>query len=142
MFRKKIEEEKPKDSNEIEAPSTIRFVVDPSSVGQAVYDGLREKGIPVEAANFDAVSRNTMIINLRQLIENKDLMIPRHKEDTLTMTFTDKLIKELISMMETKTQKDRITYQSKAPHDDTVMALSMACKGVAQQRAFMDMVAI
>ena len=128
-------------AKEEQTASIIRFVIDPSSVGQAVYDALRSKGYPVEAAKFDAFNRNAMIINLRQMIENCDLVIPRNADDPMCMAFTDKLIKELVSMMETKTKSQQISYQSKAPHDDTVMALAMACHGVAQQKEFLDCMA-
>jgi len=121
--------------------SLIKFVIDPSNVGKAVYEALRGKGYPVECAQFDAFSRNAMLINLRQMIENKDLIIPRNKEDALCMTFTDKMIKELISMVETKTKAGQISYQSKAAHDDCVMSLAMGCHGAAQQREFLDMMA-
>lgn len=132
MFRKKIE-------NEDQQTATIKFIVDPSNVGQAVYEELRREFIPVEAANFDSISRNAMLINLRQMIEKKEIIIPRNAEDPLTMNFTDRLIKELISMMETKTKTGIVTYASKAPHDDTVMALAMACSGVAKQKECLDM---
>lgn len=119
--------------------STIRFVIDPSNVGQAVYEQLRGEGMPVEGAKFDSFSRNQMLINLRQMIEKQELIIPRG-DDPVTMTFTDKLIKELISMVEAKT-KINVTYESKAPHDDIVMALAMASKGIAVQRGYTDMFA-
>jgi len=136
-YKKKIEtDEKEEDSN-----SLIKFIIDPSNVGQAVYEQLRGKGYPVECAQFDAFNRNAMLINLRQMIENKDLIIPRKQDDPLCMTFTDKMIKELISMVETKTRAGQISYQSKAPHDDTVMALAMGCHGASQQREFLDMMA-
>lgn len=141
MYRPRVQY----DANGKEVPpeiaATIKFVIDPSSVGQAIFDELRKEGIPVEAAKFDAINRNAMLINLRQMVENKDLIIPRDQEDPLCMNFTDKLIKELISMMETKTKSGQITYQSKAPHDDTVMALAMACHGVAAQKEFLDCMA-
>jgi len=136
-YKYRIEDDQAEDV----VPGTIRFVVDPSSVGQAVFDELRSRGLPVEAAKFDSSSRNQMLINLRQMIENKDLVIPRNKEDPLCMTFTDKMVKELISMVETQTKTRLITYQSKAAHDDTVMALAMAAKGVNQQREFVGMIA-
>jgi phage terminase large subunit-like protein len=137
MFRKQLNPQEEKDG----ISASIKFVIDPSSVGQAVYEKLKMEFIPVEAANFDSVSRNTMLIGLRQMIENKDLIIPRNPEDAMTMNFTDKLIKEMICMMETKTKGGVITYQSKAPHDDTVMALAMACSVVAKQRDFIDVMA-
>jgi hypothetical protein len=120
------------------AAANIKLIIDPSSVGQAILEELRNATIPVEPAQFDSASRNQMLINLRQLIENKDISIPRYKEDPLCMTFTDKLVREMISMVETQTKAKLITYQTKAPHDDTVMALAMACKGIVQQREFLD----
>jgi hypothetical protein len=30
---------------------------------------------------------------------------------------------------------------SKGPHDDTVMSLALACKGSAEQKEFIDMIA-
>ena len=118
--------------------SNIKFILDPSSVGAAVLEELRKLGLPVEEAKFDPSSRNKMLINLRQMIENKDLIIPRDKEDALCSSFTDKLIKEMISMVETRTKSKLITYQTTAPHDDIVMALAMASLGVSQQREFLD----
>ena len=132
MFRRSM------DDDDATEASTIKFVIDPSNVGQAVYEELRLKGLPVETANFDTISRNAMLINLRQMIENKEITIPRYSEDPSCMTFTDVLIRELISMMETKTKSNIITYQSKGTHDDTVMALAMACKGILQQKEFLD----
>ena len=117
-------------------PANLKFVIDPSSVGQAVFEELRNKGLPVEAAKFDPISRNQMLINLRQMIEKKELVIPRNKEDPLCMTFTDIMIKELISVVELQNK-----IKSKAAHDDTVMALAMAAKGVAAQKEFLDMMA-
>lgn len=122
--------------------SPQRIICDPSSVGQAVIEELRNKGIPVIGAEFDAANRNKLLINLRQLIEKKNLLIPRNAEDTATMTFTTKLVRELISIKETKTKAGMITYKSDAPHDDTVMALALACKGLSEQKGFVDFVAI
>jgi hypothetical protein len=136
-FRKQISPQDEADGTS----ASIRMIVDPSSIGQAVYEELRRELIPVSAANFDSVNRSAMLTGLRQVIENKNLVIPRDPEDTMTMHFTDKLIKELICMMVTKTKAGTVTYQSKAPHDDTVMALAMACSVVAKQREFIDVMA-
>lgn len=120
--------------------ATIKFVIDPSSVGTAVLEGLRAKGVPVECAQFDAVSRNAMLINLRQAFENKEIIIPRDTRCPTTIRFTDILIKELISMVETRTPRSNtITYQSKAPHDDTVFSLAMGVSSIVKQKECMDM---
>ena len=139
-FRYKLDDSKDEDDITITA-ANIKFIIDPSSVGQAVFEELRNRALPVDAAQFDSASRNKMLINLRQLIENKDLVIPRDKEDPQCMRFTDTLVRELISMVETQTKTKLITYQTKSPHDDTVMALAMACTGVVQQKEFMDIMA-
>jgi hypothetical protein len=133
-YQKKLTEEEEKNPDLVKNASTIKFVIDPSSVGQAVLEVLRSEGYRVEAGKFDYINRNMMIINLRQMIENKDLIIPRHAEDESCQKFTDTLIRELISLMETKSKNGQISYQTKGPHDDTVMALAMACYGVSQQK--------
>lgn len=122
--------------------STLKFVVDPSNVGQAVYEELRLNAMPVEIANFDHISRAGMLINLRQLLEGQDLVIPRNSEDPQCIKETDVLIKEMISMNETRSKSGLVTYQSKAAHDDTVMALAMGASSMAKQRDFMDCIAI
>ena len=138
VFQRRLSDEQERELEKhpdlVMVASTIKFVIDPSSVGQAVLEQLRADGYRVEPANFDSASRNMMIINIRQMLENKDLIIPRYAEDEQCMLFTDTLIRELISMMETKTKNNQISYQSKSAHDDTVMALAMACHGVIQQR--------
>ena len=122
--------------------STIKFIVDPSNVGQAVYEELRLNGLPVDVASFDSMSRAGMLINLRQLLEGQDLIIPRNSEDAQCMKETDVLIKEMISMNETRSKSGLLTYQSKAAHDDTVMALAMGASSMSKRREFIDCVAI
>ena len=128
------------DSNVI-TPTSVRFIIDPSSVGRAVLEELRSRGLPVECAQFDSANRNAMLINLRRMVENRDLIIPRHMEDPQCMAFTDRLVREMISMVETSTKSKLITYQAKSVHDDTIMALAMACKGIAAQKEFLDIMA-
>lgn len=125
-----------------------RLNVDPSSVGQGVIEGLRELGIPVHEANFQSMARNKMLVDLRKLMGDPqddipaELIIPRNKNDMLTMTFTNKLIDELLGFQETRTKMGTVTYQSNAKHDDTVMALAMACALISGQKPCLDYVAI
>ena len=128
-------------SGEVITPINVKFIIDPSGVGNAVLEELRAMALPVECAAFDASNRNAMLINLRRMIENKDLIIPRHAEDAQCMNFTDKLVREMISMVETSTKSKVLTYQAKSVHDDILMSLAMACKGIASQREFIDLMA-
>jgi hypothetical protein len=119
-----------------------RIILDPSSVGSAVIEELRNLGLPVEAADFTPSNRNKMLVDLRRMLEEKRLIIPRDMNDPLTATFTNILFRELIDFKEVKTKTGLITYQSIGAHDDTVMSLAMAVKGVSAQREYIDFVAI
>jgi phage terminase large subunit-like protein len=124
-----------------------RVIVDPSGIGEAIIQDLRNKGIPVESGEFHARARNKLLINLATMIQpdksgTSQLVIPRDPEDSLTMTFTNKLVEELLSFIEQKSQSTNMTLiVSKGPHDDTVMSLALACKGSAEQKEFIDMIA-
>jgi len=117
-----------------------RMIVDQSQIGHAVIEDLRRDGIPVEGADFTPASRNSRLIILRKLFEEKKISIPRNKEDMLAMTFTDVLVEELIKFREIKTKAQTSTYQSTGAHDDTVMALSLAITGAQQFKPFLDIV--
>jgi hypothetical protein len=119
-----------------------KIVIDPSSIGSAVGEKLREKMLPFEAADFASANRNKMLINARQLFEEKRMIIPRDSEDSETIRFTNTLVQELLSFQEVKTKSQLISYQSAGPHDDTVMSLILACKPITEQRDFMDFVAV
>lgn len=125
-----------------------RMVLDPSGIGEGVMTDLRSRGYPVEPAEFHSRARNKLLINLVTMIQpNRDgetsLIIPRQQDDAVTMTFTSKLVEELLAFREIKSNKTgMIALLSKGPHDDTVMALAMACKAASEQREFLDMVAI
>jgi hypothetical protein len=126
----------------------IRMVLDPSGIGEAIIQELRQQALPVEAGEFHSKARNQLLVNLMTMIQpntdgESELVIPRDSEDPLTLNFTTKLIEELLSFKEQKSEATgMISILSKGPHDDTVMALALACKAAAQQREFLDMVAI
>jgi hypothetical protein len=117
------------------------ILCDRSNVGQAIIEQLREKLLPVDGIDFQPMTRNAMLIGLRQVIEAKRLVIPRNEDDPLGMAFTNVLVKELVDFKETKTRTGLITYQSTSAHDDTVMSLCLAIKGVNSQKEFVDVMA-
>ena len=122
--------------------------MDPSHIGEAILQDLRNDGLPVTEGEFHAKARHKLLVNLQMMMQpdkngNSELVIPRNPEDAATLTFTNKLIEEMIGFKEEKSPTTGMTsYVSKAQHDDTVMALALACKAAAQQREFLDIVAV
>jgi len=126
----------------------LRIIIDPSNIGEAILQDLRNEGYPVVGGEFHPRARNKLLVNLQTMIQpNKDgkseLIIPRDPSCPATLTFTNKLVEELISFREEKSQSTGMTsLVSKGPHDDTVMALALACKGAAEQKEFLSLVGI
>ena len=120
----------------------LRMIVDESMVGQAVVEGLREKGIPVEGQDFAARSRNKMLVGLNRLISDHKLVIPRNIKDEAALEFTNVLTGELLGFVESKTATQSVTLLSQAPHDDTVMALALACKAYTESANSVDYYAV
>jgi hypothetical protein len=124
-----------------------RMNLDPSGIGAAVVQELRQKALPVMEGEFHSRARNKLLVNLAAMIQpNKEgesaLVIPRDPECPQTMAFTNKLVEELLSFREIKSEATgMISWISKGEHDDTVMALALACQAAEEQREFLDMVA-
>ena len=119
-----------------------RIICDESNVGQAVIERMQEIHLPVQGQDFAPHNRNAMLISLRQAIEEGRITIPRHQEDELCMKFTNVLITEMVDFKETRTPSGLITYKSSGKHDDTVMSLCLALKGVYDTKDFLDLMAI
>lgn len=114
-------------------------ICDESSIGAAVIEELRARGIPTEAQSFQSRARNKILNNLKTLLDNGKIKIPRNPEDMIATRFSDKLEAELLAMNEVTSKATNITsYISSAAHDDLVMALAMAVKKVRGARAFED----
>jgi hypothetical protein len=119
-----------------------RVVIDPSNIGHAIAEKLREKMIPFDAPDFSSQNRAKMLLNVRELLEGRRLIIPRGSENPATMKFTSTLMQELLSFVETKTKAGFITYSSTSTHDDTAMSLCLACKLILEQKECLDFIAI
>ena len=121
----------------------VRIIVDQSNIGHAVIEELRDMGLPVKAQDFHPTNRNILLMNLKKVIEQKTLIIPFSQDDANTQVFTRRLALELVKFKEVTTDKtgQRLTqakYVSAGTHDDTVMALAMACIGASSQRPFVN----
>lgn len=106
-----------------------RILVDKSLVGPAVIQELRKSGLPVEECDFHQINRNNRLVTLRKVIEERRLSIPFNTQDSLTNTFSNILVEELIRFKETTTPAKTKAIVSTGAHDDTVMALALAVEG-------------
>ena len=114
-------------------------ICDESSIGAAIIEELRARGIPIEAQSFQSRARNSILNNLKTLLDNGKIKIPRNPEDVQATRFANKLEAELLSVQEITSKITRVTaYISTAAHDDLVMALAMAVKKVKSHREFQD----
>ncbi|MFH1589256.1 MAG: hypothetical protein ABIB43_01680, partial [archaeon] len=124
----------------------ISIIVDQSNIGQAIIDDLRDSGFPVKAQDFHPTNRNKLLMNLKKVLEEKTLVIPFDQNDANTQVFAHKLALELVKFKEVTTDKtgQRLVaskYISTGSHDDTVMAVAMACIGAAQEKPFVSFIA-
>uniref|UniRef100_A0A6M3IQA5 Putative terminase n=1 Tax=viral metagenome TaxID=1070528 RepID=A0A6M3IQA5_9ZZZZ len=127
--------------NLYELHKPVMIICDESNIGGAIIPQLRAKGLPVEAQSFQSKARTQILNNLKVLIDNKRLIIPKHPEDLEAIKFSNTLEYELICFQEVKT-KYLLSYQSKAAHDDTVMALAMAVKRIKIHDNFQDYISV
>lgn len=119
------------------------IILDPSHVGHAVKNGLRDYGLPVYEAEMHSAARSKLLINLRRMLDSGEIVIPFNQSHSQTNTFVNNLIGELIGFKETKSLATRsIIYKSTAVHDDCAMALAMACLKSGLKREFLDIIGI
>ena len=125
----------------------VSIIVDQSNIGMAVIEDLRNAGLPVRAQDFHPTNRNKLLMNLKKMLEDRTLIIPFNQNDAVTQTFSKRLTLELVKFKEVTTDKtgQRLTspkYISTGTHDDTVMALAMACIGASLEQPFVDFIAV
>ena len=113
----------------------VRVVIDETGIGQAILDELRGLGLPIVSQSFHSAARSNLLMNLKNIIDSKKLVIPRKKDDPQALKLTDELTVQLIGFKETKTKLGSINYLSTASHDDIVMALAMAVKQATLQKS-------
>ncbi len=125
-----------------------KLILDPANVGEAILQDLRMQGYNVEAGEFHARARNKLLVGLIMMIQPDEvtgestLVIPRDPEDSACLTFTNILTQELISFREVKSKSSgMVSYQSHGAHDDTAIALSLACKAADDMQEFGDLMA-
>lgn len=118
------------------------IICDKSGIGVSVIEELRMKGIPTEAQEFSPNERMSILTNLKNLLDNRKLVVPKNKEDLLAVKFANTLEVELLSFKEKKSDTSGTRYVSTGVHDDTVMALAMAVKKIRQHRMVRDYISV
>jgi hypothetical protein len=114
----------------------VRVVIDESGIGNAILEELKSTGMPVLAQSFHSIARNNLLMNMKNIIDGKKLIIPRHQDDSMALRLTDELVIQLIGFREAKSkQTGSINYLSQASHDDIAMALAMALKEATRQKS-------
>lgn len=119
------------------------IILDPNGIGDAVKKDLIANAFPVQSQEFHSAARSKLLIALRVAFDEGEIIIPRHPEDTLALTYTKILFNELIGFKESTSEKTgNRSYPSKSSHDDTAISFAMAVNACASQRPFMDFVCI
>jgi hypothetical protein len=117
----------------------VLIIADQSSIGPSIISDLRNIGLPVQGYSFQSLSRNALLNNLKVLLDNKKIIIPKNKEDMQAVEFADKLEVELLSFREQHSQVTGHTaYVSTGAHDDSVMGLALAVSKIKQMQDFED----
>jgi len=109
----------------------ISLICDKSGIGPEIIRQLRIKGLNVEEQSFQSGERNILLNNLKALLDNHKIVIPKERDDLQAVDFANTLEYELYKFKEIKSKLSGATsYVSKGTHDDTVMGLAMALKHV------------
>ena len=114
------------------------IICDESHIGEAIIKELRFEGLPTVAQPFHALARTKLLNNLKVLLDNHKIVIPRDPNDDQTRRYADKLEKELLSINEQSNKAGRTHYVSVGAHDDTVMSLAMAVSKIHLRRKYED----
>jgi hypothetical protein len=134
-----VQEKVARISHLFEIYKPLLIIADQSSIGAAIIEELRNRGLPVQGYSFQALSRNALLNNLKVLLDNKKITIPKDRDNMQAVEFADKLEVELLSFRE---QHSKVTgntaYVSMGAHDDSVMGLALAVSKIKQNQDFED----
>jgi len=121
----------------------VAFICDKSGIGAEIIRQARIKGLSVEEQGFMSGERNLLLNNLKSLLDNHKIVIPKEKDDLQAIAFANKLEYELFSFKERKSvTTGQTSYISKGAHDDTVMGLAMAVKHIQLLADFEDYIGV
>lgn len=114
-----------------------KVIADSSTFGARFVQELRAQGVVVDTQDFQPLSRNKLLIDLRRLMETDDfenkpprLIIPTSEKDN-TFMVTKLLLGELSGFEEKKLPSQMKTLATTGAHDDLVMSLCLAVRDTA-----------
>lgn len=134
-----VQEKVARISHLFEIYKPLLCIADQSSIGAAIIEELRNAGLPVQGYSFQSISRNSLLNNLKVLLDNKKIVIPKNRDDMQAVEFADKLEVELLSFKEQHSQiTGHTAYVSTGAHDDAVMGLALAVSKIKPNQNFED----
>lgn len=105
------------------------LVIDKTNFGINFYNDLIGK-INVDGQDFPVAKRNALLYNLKNILESGRLILPFNDNELQTKY----IIKELISQLKGfSLDPNSYSIQSRAKHDDLVIALALALKKISPQ---------
>lgn len=107
----------------------VSIICDESNIGHDVIDEMIARGMSVIPQSFQSAARKELLVNLRNIIDNKKLVIPRKSDDYNAIELTNLLTEQLIKFREQKSKlSNHKLIVSKSLHDDVAISLAMAVK--------------
>ena len=103
--------------------NNARCVVDATGLGAPVVDDLAQRGVSIEAFTFTEKTRTELLNNLRVLLEQDLVKLPRHA------TQLHHQLRSFQYELNPETRKTKITVPE-GLHDDCVMSLALAVWGL------------
>jgi len=125
----------------------VRIILDSSNFGRAFTEELRRRCLPVSEQDFSYKNRNTLLVQLRKMIEPQDpsekytarLVIPGKTEDSQAGYLSDILLQEMSAMQEGVTDTGIRSVKSRIEHDDMVFSAALCIRDVSSPRQFISM---
>ena len=105
----------------------VKVVADEGSFGKSFISDLLNAHVPVEGYKFTNQSKQDLHTNLRNLFEQKRIIINMSQSDLKTKTLTTHLITELSNFgVVWDEQKQLVKFEGTGEHDDMVTSLALA----------------
>lgn len=105
----------------------IKIMADEGSFGKSFISDLLAAHLPVEGFKFTNQSKQELHTNLRNMFEQKRIVINMSQDDLKTRSLTSSLIKELSNFgIVWDEQKGLVKFEGTGEHDDMVTSLALA----------------
>lgn len=119
-----------------QSEKTTKVIADESNMGTMVIGDLRGRGVTVVPQSFYSTERKKLLLQLANVIESGNLIIPRFPEEK-TISMTNNLLEQMIGFRRKVTISGNEIIESKSVHDDILMSLAMAIREASKMRGTM-----